>query len=122
MSVFFFFFFQAEDGIRDLTVTGVQTCALPICARPGPRRADVRLCGAQEGSFFKSLPARGFLDEKRNCKVQATREPPDPRRLPSLDLRQGLQESAGRDGRPQCTSLTCTAIPARRSRSLARGP
>src|SRR2546430_4556875 len=29
-SSFFFFFFQAEDGIRDLTVTGVQTCALPI--------------------------------------------------------------------------------------------
>src|SRR5688572_31432176 len=28
-----FFFFQAEDGIRDLTVTGVQTCALPICVR-----------------------------------------------------------------------------------------
>src|SRR2546427_4612069 len=27
---FSFFFFQAEDGIRDLTVTGVQTCALPI--------------------------------------------------------------------------------------------
>src|SRR2546430_13291148 len=27
-----FFFFQAEDGIRDLTVTGVQTCALPISA------------------------------------------------------------------------------------------
>src|SRR2546427_12870891 len=27
-----FFFFQAEDGIRDLTVTGVQTCALPIAA------------------------------------------------------------------------------------------
>src|SRR5205085_7828310 len=26
-----FFFFQAEDGIRCLTVTGVQTCALPIC-------------------------------------------------------------------------------------------
>src|SRR6266478_8947419 len=30
--MFFFFFFQAEDGIRDLTVTGVQTCALPILA------------------------------------------------------------------------------------------
>src|SRR6266853_4699069 len=27
-----YFFFQAEDGIRDLTVTGVQTCALPISA------------------------------------------------------------------------------------------
>src|SRR2546430_13620823 len=33
---FIFFFFQAEDGIRDLTVTGVQTCALPICP-VGPR-------------------------------------------------------------------------------------
>src|SRR5690349_23054958 len=35
---FFFFFFQAEDGIRDLYVTGVQTCALPIC--PPRARAD----------------------------------------------------------------------------------
>src|SRR5699024_11925505 len=29
--VYIFFFFQAEDGIRDRNVTGVQTCALPIC-------------------------------------------------------------------------------------------
>src|SRR2546429_5657440 len=28
------FFFQAEDGIRDVAVTGVQTCALPICSAP----------------------------------------------------------------------------------------
>src|SRR2546427_3123389 len=33
LSYFLFFFFQAEDGIRDLTVTGVQTCALPIARR-----------------------------------------------------------------------------------------
>src|SRR2546422_10856956 len=32
MYVRFFFFFQAEDGIRDVAVTGVQTCALPISA------------------------------------------------------------------------------------------
>src|SRR2546430_6653165 len=32
----FFFFFQAEDGIRDLTVTGVQTCALPISSAGRP--------------------------------------------------------------------------------------
>src|SRR5256886_17087365 len=38
-----FFFFQAEDGIRDLTVTGVQTCALPIFHRPGIRS---ELCDA----------------------------------------------------------------------------
>src|SRR5256884_1594748 len=31
--VFVFFFFQAEDGIRDVAVTGVQTCALPILRR-----------------------------------------------------------------------------------------
>src|SRR3712207_216614 len=31
--LFFFFFFQAEDGIRDIGVTGVQTCALPISVR-----------------------------------------------------------------------------------------
>src|SRR5688500_19916841 len=31
-AVMFFFFFQAEDGIRDYKVTGVQTCALPIFA------------------------------------------------------------------------------------------
>src|SRR5205085_8075883 len=35
----FFFFFQAEDGIRDLTVTGVQTCALPIFHTLGDRSA-----------------------------------------------------------------------------------
>src|SRR3712207_6906683 len=33
--VCYFFFFQAEDGIRDIGVTGVQTCALPI-SRPSP--------------------------------------------------------------------------------------
>src|SRR5207245_3590305 len=35
------FFFQAEDGIRDATVTGVQTCALPISSR----RAGSLCCG-----------------------------------------------------------------------------
>src|SRR5256885_15538331 len=33
-----FFFFQAEDGIRDYKVTGVQTCALPISPEPSSRR------------------------------------------------------------------------------------
>src|SRR5207245_8751675 len=32
----YFFFFQAEDGIRDATVTGVQTCALPISNPKAP--------------------------------------------------------------------------------------
>src|SRR5256885_10301300 len=37
-----FFFFQAEDGIRDYKVTGVQTCALPISFRTVPRTATGR--------------------------------------------------------------------------------
>src|SRR5438094_2602597 len=47
----FFFFFQAEDGIRDRTVTGVQTCALPISKRrrrfnrqPPESPSPFRLC------------------------------------------------------------------------------
>src|SRR2546429_6201417 len=40
MILFFFFFFQAEDGIRDVAVTGVQTCALPISARARPAEAS----------------------------------------------------------------------------------
>src|SRR2546430_1404628 len=47
-----FGFFQAEDGIRDLTVTGVQTCALPIwrkCGRSAtkPSRNATRNCGSR---------------------------------------------------------------------------
>src|SRR5215510_4459610 len=43
MNVDFIFFFQAEDGIRDGHVTGVQTCALPISSRP--QAWDVRSSG-----------------------------------------------------------------------------
>src|SRR2546430_9392745 len=42
MNYHFFFFFQAEDGIRDLTVTGVQTCALPIST--AERAAELCKC------------------------------------------------------------------------------
>src|SRR5437867_11702844 len=49
--VIWIFFFQAEDGIRDRTVTGVQTCALPICMRRGPTPpGDVR--GARVLALF----------------------------------------------------------------------
>src|SRR3712207_7638444 len=36
----YFFFFQAEDGIRDIGVTGVQTCALPISSDACPRMTE----------------------------------------------------------------------------------
>src|SRR5258707_6138140 len=52
-----FFFFQAEDGIRDIGVTGVQTCALPIF-----ELAHERLCGALaevHGAAGAECPASG---------------------------------------------------------------
>ena len=44
----FRFFFQAEDGIRDSPVTGVQTCALPIYYLADPEQVEL-LPGAAEG-------------------------------------------------------------------------
>src|SRR5256885_8563002 len=55
-----FFFFQAEDGIRDYKVTGVQTCALPIsraAARGVPLRARRRGAGAAARPWARALPA-----------------------------------------------------------------
>src|SRR5437016_8942580 len=48
---FLFFFFQAEDGIRDWSVTGVQTCALPIYAyrRPSASASSGRQAARAEG-------------------------------------------------------------------------
>src|SRR5205807_3761945 len=40
---FFFFFFQAEDGIRDYKVTGVQTCALPISKECSIMISDIKM-------------------------------------------------------------------------------
>src|SRR2546429_2549545 len=72
------FFFQAEDGIRDVAVTGVQTCALPILdlaalfivdhrVDPGHARAGAaglhgverRLCAAEEPAVFRLPPGIG---------------------------------------------------------------
>src|SRR2546426_2084654 len=53
LSFLFFFFFQAEDGIRDYKVTGVQTCALPICA--GEFVVILGRSGAGKTTFLRSI-------------------------------------------------------------------
>src|SRR5690349_23553697 len=57
----FIFFFQAEDGIRDLYVTGVQTCALPILSR----------------SLLLDHSARGELTESRMDHEVVVEDTPD---------------------------------------------
>src|SRR5207248_3868185 len=54
--LFFFFFFQAEDGIRDRTVTGVQTCALPISVFLVSGMVGI---GIGDVALFQALPRLG---------------------------------------------------------------
>src|SRR5688572_31156412 len=65
-----FFFFQAEDGIRDLTVTGVQTCALPISTASSAWSAvDVACCFSPTtfGLAHASLISCGLCSAKAAC-------------------------------------------------------
>src|SRR5690348_18397730 len=51
-----FFFFQAEDGIRDGRVTGVQTCALPICiVMTEPRTSYDETRASISGGMFRAI-------------------------------------------------------------------
>src|SRR5215813_14971921 len=61
----FLFFFQAEDGIRDADVTGVQTCALPIWRWPRPTRALRSRCRTRSGSGMARAPRSAGRSEER---------------------------------------------------------
>src|SRR3712207_9223143 len=60
------FFFQAEDGIRDIGVTGVQTCALPIL-RPGRIGVLLMNLGTPEATDYWSMRRylKEFLSDRR---------------------------------------------------------
>src|SRR2546430_15153805 len=79
----FFFFFQAEDGIRDLTVTGVQTCALPICnggsgargirgavAAEEPKKNAAATGGATTGVDILDKPNPAYSTEGRILRIE----------------------------------------------------
>src|SRR5437762_8594138 len=74
---FFFFFFQAEDGIRDTSVTGVQTCALPIFAAFTNAFASrpSKLVRTAEASVDRSLSFRRYalpcVKPTRECSLKA---------------------------------------------------
>src|SRR2546427_3026414 len=102
------FFFQAEDGIRDLTVTGVQTCALPISflALPRARREalyavyafcrtvdDIADLGTDAGAQRVGLAA-WRRDIARCYEAGATPEHPIARQLATAVRQFGLPRAA----------------------------
>src|SRR3712207_6875828 len=85
----FFFFFQAEDGIRDIGVTGVQTCALPIYG--AAERPPVHAREPLPTGRARSGAASGRAADPRPVH-QAT---PRPRRRTAVTPRRGDRESVG---------------------------
>src|SRR2546422_4205183 len=139
--VLFFFFFQAEDGIRDVAVTGVQTCALPIFRGDAhdvspPARAASRRRGDRRGDRLRARHAVGRRDPRaRDGRDRAgpargprrdrsrRRLAPPAKRPPEID---GLRDvRPGRDGRlgPRATGRRVRAShDRRRERAPGAGP
>src|SRR5216683_3770549 len=74
----FVFFFQAEDGIRDLIVTGVQTCALPICSSNSFPFCQTEIAAPSSPNFSKFSRNSGSRQERSssacNCIKQTWRD------------------------------------------------
>src|SRR5437762_597101 len=91
-----FFFFQAEDGIRDTSVTGVQTCALPILKKlpkAGDQFVVIEKKSDSRAVFFEWLDTLGrSLDlEDESWLVEATRM--------YLERRRSEERRVGKEGR-----------------------
>src|SRR5699024_11303774 len=97
---FFVFFFQAEDGIRDRNVTGVQTCALPIWGRRGRHPGGPARAARPRGGSASRPPGpagrRGRRGSGRGPPGTAGRTEPS-RRVRSEERRVG-KEGRGRGG------------------------
>src|SRR5690348_17944385 len=97
MRVLFFFFFQAEDGIGDGRVTGVQTCALPISSR-GSTPAAPRSSGSSKTMRASSQPRLRSRDPRpRRRLIKLAAERPNFRpQYDRSDLNMGNHEEPGR--------------------------
>src|SRR2546430_3042734 len=94
----FFFFFQAEDGIRDLTVTGVQTCALPI-SRSDRARTNLRIGGCDDAKEA-AVGTAARLDRPVGRQPAAGAAPADGR-LQAHHLAWNDARNAGREARAE---------------------
>src|SRR5437016_7516835 len=91
---FFVFFFQPEDGIRDWSVTGVQTCALPISA-------PLRRSRASEGRERAMPPALRGDGETRHRNMRTRLAPPGARPC-SCPIWEGIPPGEAKIGRASC--------------------
>src|SRR5438034_7259057 len=86
-----FFFFQAEDGIRDHCVTGVQTCALPISDIEQPRGNTHNKASHPSGEVWRLIPR---MDAPKNSREKAVAGHGEPNaRLANLEHQQGRDHS-----------------------------
>src|SRR6267143_4485822 len=94
-----FFFFQAEDGIRDGTVTGVQTCALPIFAASWRCRSSPFIPGMRTSRIRQSVePSCADVANSSAEANAATRNPTErikPRRDSRTDSSSSTTETRG---------------------------
>src|SRR5215207_11470327 len=104
LSLNFFFFFQAEDGIRDPLVTGVQTCALPISrlCRDGDLVESTALPEELLGGGEIEARQRGAADRRDRS------EPDEPR--DTKPLRGALRLDADRLAEPEVLLVRCRPI------------
>src|SRR5690606_39740574 len=94
---YFVFFFQAEDGIRDFHVTGVQTCALPISRSPSrptvsslPNSASCRSTpiGTRDSRVESlRLGATRFFQRQENSVIDPTGQPRSEERRVGKEMR-----------------------------------
>src|SRR2546430_6217313 len=120
------FFFQAEDGIRDLTVTGVQTCALPIFAVHAQRRVpvprfDYFVAGRLEHDADRAPQQRVVVDDQ-DARHRAATRPARP--APGARAPPARKASGGRRPRtrPGPRTPTRTAPSSRTAAATAARP
>src|SRR2546430_3492049 len=88
------FFFQAEDGIRDLTVTGVQTCALPILHNASCGRAPVLIFAG-----LSPYTIEGEMRGSRTEYIHWIQDVPDQKQIVSQYCRYTGEIKSGKNGK-----------------------
>src|SRR6266545_2472124 len=126
MNIYFFFFFQAEDGIRDKLVTGVQTCALPIwlarrltsASKPAPaafstQRSPASTRSARRAPRLGSIAAAASGSPNGSPRLRAASLPPPAGTIPSA------ADASGAPARPAAQAPTVPSPPMATTTSTA---